>query len=203
MNHFSRKTLALAMGLALGSAAMAQTISNDEYQTAQDRISIDYQSARQACTRLAGNANDICKAEAKGNEKVALANLEVAYKPSIATRYKARMAKAGADYAVANERCDDFAGNAKDLCVKEARAAQVAASADARLQRKTSDANATADEQSAAARGTANLKVAAARNDAQTDKLDAQYKVEQEKCETYAGGAKEHCRKEVNVRFGK
>jgi hypothetical protein len=35
------------------------------------------------------------------------------------------MAKVDADYAVAKEKCDDFSGNAKDVCVKEAKAAQV------------------------------------------------------------------------------
>lgn len=39
--------------------------------------------------------------------------------------------KAGADYAVAREQCDDQAGNAKDVCVTEAKAAAGAAKAEA------------------------------------------------------------------------
>ena len=42
------------------------------------------------------------------------------------------IAKAEAEYAVAKERCDDQAGNAKDVCVKEAKSAQTAAKANAR-----------------------------------------------------------------------
>jgi hypothetical protein len=66
------------------------------------------------------NAKDICMAEAKGREKVAIADLDVTYKPSAKARYEARVARADAQYAVAKEKCDDLAGNAKDVCRKEA-----------------------------------------------------------------------------------
>lgn len=50
------------------------------------------------------------------------------YKPTVKTHYDARIAKAEADYDVARERCDDLAGNKKDVCVKEAKAASGKAS---------------------------------------------------------------------------
>src|SRR5690242_21434722 len=56
-----------------------------------------------------------------GKEDVGKADLEARYKPSEESRYKARVAKAEADYKVAKERCDDQAGNAKEVCLKEAR----------------------------------------------------------------------------------
>lgn len=40
-----------------------------------------------------------------------------------------RVAMADANYAVAKEKCDDFAGNVKDVCVKESMAAAVTAKA--------------------------------------------------------------------------
>ena len=43
-------------------------------------------------------------------------------KPSIKTRYKARVAKADADYSVAIEKCGVLAGDAKGMCLKEAKA---------------------------------------------------------------------------------
>jgi hypothetical protein len=42
------------------------------------------------------------------------------------------VAKAEADYRVAKERCDDQAGNVKDVCLEEAKAAEAAAKADAK-----------------------------------------------------------------------
>jgi len=60
----------------------------------------------------------------QGKEKVAKAELEARYKPSEKNRYQARVAQADADYSVAKEKCDDKAGNEKDVCVKEAKAAR-------------------------------------------------------------------------------
>jgi hypothetical protein len=76
--------------------------------------------------------------------------------------------------------------------VKEAKSVETAAKADAKAQMKTSDANATANEKSEDAR-----------KDATTDKLAAEYKVAKEKCDTYAGNAKDVCVNEAKVRFGK
>lgn len=132
MNRFSISAIAIAIGLAFSSGAMAQTMSKDEYKSAKDGIAAEYKSAKAACGSLSGNAKDICKAEASGKEKVAKAELEAKYKPSVDARYKVRVAKADADYALAKEKCDDLAGNVTDVCVKEAKAVAVAAKADAK-----------------------------------------------------------------------
>lgn len=148
----------------------------------KDRIAAAYKTDKAACDPMKGNAKDICVIEAKGKEKIAKAELEVSYKPTRKSRYASSIAKAEADYAVAKEKCDDLAGNTKDVCVKEAKAAQIAAKADAKAQMKTSDANASARETSADARSKASTKVADAQKDARTDQLNAQYSVAKEKC---------------------
>lgn len=51
--------------------------------------------------------------------------------PPEARRDAARK-KAGAEYNVAREKCDDLSGNAKDVCVKDAKAARSAAGAHAK-----------------------------------------------------------------------
>ncbi len=203
MNKFNSSAIALAIGLAFSVGALAQAMSKDEYKAGKEKILADYKTAKAACATLSGNANDICQAEAKGTEKVAMADLEASYKPSSKTHYEARVARAEAAYAVAKERCDDLAGNGKDVCVKEAQAAETAAKADAKAQMKTSDANATADEKSAEARSKASTQTANARKDAAAEKLDADYKVAKEKCDTYAGSAKDYCLDQAKARFGK
>ena len=58
---------------------------------------------------------------------------------------------------MAKERCDDKAGNVKDVCVKEARAAAVAAKADAKAKLKTANANDQAARTSAGVLGSYDL----------------------------------------------
>ena len=75
-----------------------------------------------------------------GKEKVAKADAEAAYRNTSKVREDARDTKAEATYNVAKEKCDDLAGNAKDVCVKEADAALVKAKADAKVDRVAADA---------------------------------------------------------------
>lgn len=192
-SHSTRiKIMALAIGLAFGTGTFAQGMSKSEYQSGKDKIEAQYKLDKSGCRTLSGNSNDICTADANGKEKVAKADLEASYKPSLRSHYEARVARAETDYAVARERCDDTSGNAKDVCVKEAKAREAIAMADAKVQMKTSDANATAGE-----------KAADARRDAANDKLDALYNVAREKCDSSVGYARDACIKEAKARFAK
>jgi hypothetical protein len=203
MNKYSINAVALAIGFAFSAGVMAQAISKDDYKAGKTRIGTEYKAAKAACSSLSGNPGDICVLEAKGKEKIARADLEASYKPSRKTQYNARVAKAEAEAAVAKERCDDLAGNAKDVCVKEAKAIETGAKADAKSQMKVSDANATFNEKTTDARGKAVEKGVAARKDASEDKTDAQYGVAKEKCDTFAGAAKDNCVIQAKARFGK
>lgn len=203
MNRLDINVIALAVSLAFSAGASAEGISKDDYKAAKDKIAAEYTLAKTGCASLSGNPNDICVAEAKGKENVAVAELEASYKPTPKTHYQALIAKAEADYTVAKERCDDMAGNAKDICVKEAKAVKTAAEADAKAQLKTADANATANEKSSDARSKADNQAADANKEARADKLDAQYTVAKEKCDMYAGGAKDQCLERAKVRAGK
>jgi hypothetical protein len=122
---------ALSFGLAFSIGAVAESMSKDSYKAEKDVIVADHKAAKSACATQSGNQKDICLARAKGKEKVALAELEASYKPSAKSQFEARIAKAEADYAVAREQCDDQAGDAKDVCIKEAKAAEAAARAEA------------------------------------------------------------------------
>ncbi len=132
MNKFI-SVMAVAGGFLFSLGAMAeQSMPHGVYKAEKERIEAEYKVDKARCDSLAGNAKNICLAEAKGKEEVAEADLEARYKPSKDSRYKARAAKAEADYKVAKERCGDQAGNAKDVCLKEAKAAETAGKADAK-----------------------------------------------------------------------
>jgi hypothetical protein len=93
----------------------------------------------------------------------------------------------------ARERgADDLAGNRKDVCVKEAKAALVRAKADARVDRLAGNA-----------REGATVKARDAVKEADAEKRDADYKVAVEKCAAYAGPAKETCVGNAKLQFGK
>ena len=91
-----------------------------------------------AADTMEKNAKDVCMAEAKGQEKVAKAELEAMYRPTEKNRREVAEAKADAQYEVAKERCDDQSGDAKDACVKQARAQHVAAKEQSRPQQRQS-----------------------------------------------------------------
>lgn len=203
MNPMQLKLTLLAVSLAFGANALAQSVSKSDYKADKNRASVDFKSAKAACAHLSGNANDVCLAEAKGRESVILAEIEDAYQPTRKTHYELRLAKAEAAYEVARIRCNDRAGNAKDVCVAEAKAAETIAKAEAKAQLKTDEANDTARDKSAAARNEADSKASDARRDATVDTLEARYSVARERCDSYAGGSKDYCISQAKARFGK
>lgn len=181
-----------AIALTAATPALSATMSKDSYKTAVRHIDETFKADKDKCKSLSGNANDICMAEAKGRQKVAKAEAEADYQGTTKARTNARIARADSDFAVAKEKCDDFAGNPKDVCRKEANAAHVAAVADAKADRRVNDARSTA------AKSTSD-----ARRDASDDKRDAEYKVAVERCDALNGDAKSRCVKDAKARFGK
>ena len=156
-------------------------ISKDAYDTAVKNAEMQSKMDKDACASRSGNAKDICLAEANGKEKVAKADAEAAYKSTPKAREDARVTRAEATHNVAKEKCDELAGNPKDVCVKEADAALVKAKADANVDRVAADT----------------------RREANADKRDAEYKVAIEKCDAFAGTAKNSCVSAAKAQYGK
>ena len=204
MNKFNVTAIAAAISLVFNVSVMAQSMSKDAYKAANENIATEYATDKKNCDPLSGNIKDICIAEAKGKDKVAKAELEANYEPTAKNRYKAHIAKAEADYAVANEKCDDKAGNDNDLCVKEAKAVEIRIKADAEAQMKISNANETASDKSAEAGAKAKEVGIEARQEASADKLDANYAVAKEKCDSLtSSGDKDRCASEAKAKYGK
>lgn len=179
-------------GAAQMNSAMTAPMSKANYTQAVKDADAQYKIDKDACSSLSGNAKDICVAEAKGKDSVAKADAEAAYKHTPKARENARIAHAQANYAVAIEKCDDLAGNRKDICVKEAKAELVKGKANAKVDRVAADT-----------RHDAAMKQADARKDANADKRDADYKVAIEKCDALAGTAKDACVSNAKVQYGK
>lgn len=179
-----------AAGLAVSGASMANTTKEARDQSIKS-AEAQYKTDKAACGSLSGNAKDICMEEAKGKEKVAKAEAKAAYEGTPKARESARVAHADATYAVAKEKCDDLSGNAKDVCVKEAKAAHVKSTENAKVDRVAAETSPNS------------TKTAEARADAMQEKRDADYKVAVEKCDSLGGNAKDMCVREAKARFGK
>ena len=180
-SYFNFKTSLIVAAVLALPVAQAATISKAEYKADKTRISADYKADKAACASLIGNAKDICVEEAKAKEMVARAELEYSYSGKPGDQTKVLEAKAKSAYAVAKEKCDDKAGNDKDVCVKEAKAVETKALADAKMGKQIREA----------------------KKDAAEEKRDADYKVAVEKCDAMAGDAKDSCIAAAKTKFGK
>jgi hypothetical protein len=192
--NMSKLTIAMmaAAGLCLSGSAFSQTMTKEAHDTAIKNAEAQYKADKASCDGMSGNAKDVCIEQAKGKEKVAKADADAAMQNTPKAREEARIARADAAYNVAKEKCDDLAGNNKDVCVKEANAAHVKAKADAKVDRVAADTQKDSTE-----------KLSDARKEAATDKRDADYKVAAEKCDALAGSAKDACMKDAKLRYGK
>jgi len=180
------KPIALELSLLLAGLlalplAQAANMSKAEYNTGKARIGAVYKAERSACDAQMANIKDVCIEQAGAKQKVARAELEYGYSAKPADQTRLRVAKAEAAYAVAKEKCDDQAGNAKDVCVQQAKATETKALADAKMGEQIGEAKA----------------------DASDAKRDADYKVAVEKCDAMAGSAKASCLSSAKVAFGK
>jgi hypothetical protein len=179
-------------GLAFAAGAGAQVGTKEVRDMSIKKAEAQYKIDKAACDALSGNAKDVCVEEAKGKEKIAKAEAEAAYQGTPKSRENVRIARADAAYEVAKEKCDDLAGNPKDVCVKEAKAAHTKATADAKVDRVASETRRDATD-----------RVANAQRDAMRDKVDADYRVAIEKCDALAGAAKDACVRDAKLKYGK
>jgi len=169
--------VAALLALPLAQAAMTRT----DYDATKARIGVNYKADKLGCDALAANAKDICLEQAKARERIAGAELEYAYTGKASDLNQLRVTRAEATYAVARERCDDLAGQVKDVCVSEAKTQETKALADAKL----------------------GQQVGAAEQQAGEDKRAADLKLATEKCDALAGDAKAACVATAQASFGK
>lgn len=176
------RTLALCAGaLAVSGSALAASGDKTVYEKAKSSARMAYDSDSKQCGSLAKNAKDVCVAEAKAKRTRVDEEAEAAYKNTPKAREHAIHEIAEADYNVAKQKCQDKAGNDKDVCMKEAKAAETRAKADAKATRVATGAKMEAKE----------------------DKMDADYKVAAEKCDALAGDAKNSCMAQAKTRYKK
>lgn len=183
-----KNLITLAIAACCLSATMASAMERDAYKTEKNRIAAEYKAAKTQCGTLKSNAKDICQSEAKGVNKVAMAQLDATDKPSPKADEKVRVARADAAYDTAREKCDDLAANAKDVCRKDAKAVHVQALGVAKVSKANADGGTKTNE---------------ARADANSNNKDAQYAAAKERCDAMNGAPKDTCIADAKKKFGK
>ena len=163
------------------SDAARQVEARAAYQAALARAKEGWERARSQCDSIAGNPKAVCVAEARAVRVRVEEEARAHYKNTVKAYTQSRLRIATANFTLAKARCAALAGNEKDVCLKQAKAALVAAQADAQADRKAIEARA----------------------DARNDKRAALYKVALEKCDAYAGEARDHCVKTAKSQYGK
>ena len=192
MKELSPTLIALLAAGFMSGQAMALT--KTEYNAEKQRIEAAYKAEKAQCKTLSGNAKDVCEEEAKGKEKVGKADLKAQQEPTPRNQEKARIARADAAYEVAEEKCDDLSGNAKDVCKKDAKAEHVRAVENAKVAKAVATPAGTPAEKAA--------NVSEARKDASAEKREADYKAAAERCDSLSGDAKSACVDDAKRRFG-
>ncbi len=193
-----------AIGLMFSVSVAAEKISTPQYKANLARINAEYVADKDSCRPLAGNAKKVCMVQAKAKEKVAKAELEAARKNTRKAQYDAQIVKVNADYWVAKEKCNGRAGNAKDVCLKEAKVAEGAAKFHVESQMNIFNANQKANKLTINTRrdsGDISYLSAYAVREIDPEKRQAEYAAAKEKCEALIDNYKQDCLNETKVRY--
>ena len=177
--------LSTLIGIAIFSSGPASARATPEakaaYTQAKDRAAADYKAAKARCDIITGNPKDVCIAEAKAVRVKTEEEASALYKNTLKAFTQSRMRIASANYDLDKVKCNALTGNDKDICVSQAKAARVAAESDAKADKKAIEA----------------------RTNARDDKREAEYKVAMEKCDAFAGAAKDACVATAKSQYGK
>jgi hypothetical protein len=181
MTNLMSAALGLAFACGAATAAGPSAEAKAVYTQAKDRAAADYKVARAKCDVITGNPKDICVAEAKAARIRAEEEAGALYRNTLKAYTNSRLKIASANYELDKVKCKALTGNERDVCVTQAKATLVAAQADAKADKKAIEA----------------------RTDARDDKISAEYKVALEKCDAFAGAAKDSCVSAAKSQYGK
>ncbi|HEX9172123.1 MAG TPA: BON domain-containing protein [Telluria sp.] len=136
MNKLLATLLATAASSSFAFAPTA-ALNHDPatYRNVSQKANADYKAATAKCSRLSGNEEDICTAEAKAARARTEADAIAQYNNSDKGRAASRTKVADADYAVAKAKCGAMSGAEKDSCMETAKSMHATALADTKAGR--------------------------------------------------------------------
>jgi hypothetical protein len=191
--HHRLACLVTALCCAAGAHAAGPegTMSRDAYRAQKQRIEAEYDATQARCRPFDRSARNVCNEQARGARDIAVAELQMQFKPTADNDEKVRLARAEAVYAVSLERCKPMEGNAREVCRKDAKAVYAGARAEAKLQKEVVAQSLHSD------------RVLRERSDAAERQNEAQFAAARERCEMLPGEGREACLADARRRFNR
>ena len=124
---------AAAFGISAAVDSPRSLMSPVDYGAAKKAIETETHAALSRCRPLDGQAKDVCKAEARADERIRKAELEADYRGTVGAAADAKVARAKAQFEIAKARCSGEHGEGKLACIRSARSDKAKAVADAKL----------------------------------------------------------------------
>jgi hyperosmotically inducible periplasmic protein len=124
---------ATAFGIGAAVDSPRSLMSPVDYGAAKKGIESDAHMAIAKCRDLESQARDLCKAEAKADERIRKADLEAQYRGTVAAAADAKLVRAKAQYDLAKAKCGDQHSEDRIACMRSARSDKAKAIADAKL----------------------------------------------------------------------
>jgi len=121
-----------AMGLSAAMDTSRSLMDKNEYAAGRRAIEADARLNISKCRDVDGAARDLCRAEARADERIRKADLEATYRGTVAAAADARLERAKAQYEIARAKCSDRHGSDRLECMKAARADKARALAEAK-----------------------------------------------------------------------
>jgi hypothetical protein len=123
---------ATAWGISAAVDSPRSLMAPSDYNAAKSAIESDARAAIARC-RDDAPAREICKAEARADERIRKADLEARYRGTVGAAADARIARVKARYEVAKTKCASEHGGDKLSCIRNARAEKAREISEAKL----------------------------------------------------------------------
>lgn len=123
---------AAAFGIGSQMDSQPSLMSRADYAAGRQAIESETRQAVGRCRSLDGQAREMCKAQARAEERVKKADLTARYLGTVTAHEEAKLARVRAEYDLARVKCGVESGAQRGECLTAARAVKVRAIAEAR-----------------------------------------------------------------------
>lgn len=120
-----------AAGIGASFESPRSLMTRQDYGQARQALESESRTAFARCRTLEAHERGLCRAAARGDDRVHKAELEARYRGTVEAAADLRVAKVRAAFDVARVRCNDRAAQEKTSCLNAARAERSRALADA------------------------------------------------------------------------
>jgi hypothetical protein len=112
---------ATAWGISAAVDSPRSLMAPSDYNAAKSVIDSDVRGALAKCGDAEIGTREVCKAEARADERVRKADLEARYRGTVGAAADAKIARVKARYDVAKARCSAERGEGRLACIRAAR----------------------------------------------------------------------------------